>query len=272
MDDEQNVRSSNTGHSSPFKSGVSVDVDWLEVSLKNLKKFHDAKDVILDYLGIDFEKYEHEEGRFGGYRQKYTYKGISFLYDCPNEFAGLKLMLTGEGCETFREESKISLETLLLHTLSNCGEVNISRLDIAVDEYIGLLKLNRIENLTTSGAVKSKVRQYGVIYNGNAESGEDYGKTVSFGKRGREKFIRFYDKGKQLGVEEHWTRCEVESRGKLAQQIAEDIAIENIEKGRVIQRILSKTLDFKVITVGADRNHKERMKSQPFWTKFINEL
>lgn len=150
--------------------------------------------------------------------------------------------------------------------------LKFSRVDLAFDDFSGLLNLSKIEGLARdyiSGNDRTQILS-------NFKRGrlvEDFatgGKTVYFGSPKSDLQIRFYDKRIEQGLQEsieHWVRCEAQCRGneanyigwRIAMQSSIDIPTEYLVK---VLRFLDKT--------DLDKN-KSRRRLADWWRSFTGD-
>jgi len=114
---------------------------------------------------------------------------------------GVWVEMSGQGCRAF--------ETL--STLKNCWQdifwfifkegCNVTRLDIAYDDHVGILDLGVIKQDTESGEYISKATYWEVVNSSK-------GLTVQIGSSKSPVLIRMYDKARERNCEPgtHWVR------------------------------------------------------------------
>lgn len=196
------------------------------------------------------------KGRFSWYKERLSYNGISISLpdEEHEETLGLLVDMTGEGCRYFEKVhgknvlSWYKLFKRIRNIVCDGCHVNICRLDIAFDEICTdnqpyLLDLDEIRRCAEHREYISRLRKTnGIfslpevrsIFNYNAD-GDVGGRTVTFGKRSSNTFLRFYDKfAEQLELKyfgkienapddfkkiTHWSRMEFEFKNQIAVKI-----------------------------------------------------
>jgi phage replication initiation protein len=113
--------------------------------------------------------------------------------------------LTGSGCALVEDWSPIQ------YLLDSTGG-KLTRVDIALDDFEGNHNLNEIRELYSLGGFNCGGRTPSFQY---IENSDNRGDTINIGNRESGKFVRCYEKGRQLGdTESKWLRVEVELRDK----------------------------------------------------------
>lgn len=93
-------------------------------------------------------------------------------------------------------------------------DAHTTRLDIAYDDFTGILDIRKLKELRDSGRYTSLLRVNSEIR--SSKKIED-GLTVSFGSSKSNVYIRFYDKAaEQKMPEKHWVRAEIQLRNENA--------------------------------------------------------
>ncbi|MBD0765009.1 replication protein [Neisseria sp. RH3002v2f] len=124
--------------------------------------------------------------------------------------------LTGTGCGVAKE----GWESRLFAFLTNAIRPKITRVDIAKDFFNGEYSPNqaredRNKGLFTCHHVKPKGESIGSDWEEDDETKMTRGKTYGIGSRESSKYVRVYEKGKQLGDKTSiWTRFEIEFKAK----------------------------------------------------------
>ncbi|HGN6311567.1 replication initiation factor domain-containing protein, partial [Neisseria gonorrhoeae] len=124
--------------------------------------------------------------------------------------------LTAVGCNA----ANIGWESRLFDFLTNAIRPKITRVDIAKDFFNGEYSPNqaredRNKGLFTCHHVKPKGECLGSDWEEDDEAKMTKGKTYGIGSRESSKYVRVYEKGKQLGDKTStWTRFEIEFKAK----------------------------------------------------------
>lgn len=140
--------------------------------------------------------------------------------------------------------------------------VRIKRLDLAFDDYRGLVTVTKVREFWHNGGVitRSHFKRY-------IESDDQgfIGGTCEFGKRTSESMVRIYDKAaeqKLAGVS--WTRLELQFNGNRAEAVAQEWKTSNFSASSAVS-IMVGTIDFRVNDGTAT---KSRWLNPDWWDTF----
>ena len=199
-------------------------IDWLSITSKR----YSAKEMI-ELLGLESASWEKGNG-YHGYASKLWYDSISIHYDGVSGNMGTWLEMSGQGCRAFESYSnKRDLyntdmyEPLFRLVVENPKEFNITRLDVAFDEFTGILDGKRVLDDTVNKKFKSKAEWW----SGTVSSD---GLSMNIGSPKSKVVIRIYDKraerlakitdcDQRQRIEEdipHWMRVELQLRDDRA--------------------------------------------------------
>lgn len=143
------------------------------------------------------------------------------------EFAefGLMLQMSGTQISAFRREGRDILR--LIANMVN-GEWRFTRLDLAIDLRGKPIAIKDLVDDWQAGTLKTIAHSM-TRYTTETPEGAN-GETVYVGSRTSERFLRVYDKAAEQGhAGEHWTRIELELKGKYARYAAKQIALMGFE-------------------------------------------
>lgn len=114
------------------------------------------------------------------------------------------LSLSGTLCARVRDWTNVAL------TLS-AWNARITRVDLAYDDFLGTTTLDQIKPMYLAGDFNNGGRQPTCSLAGDWLEVSGKGRTFYVGRRGNGKYLRIYEKGKQLGdPNSPWVRWEVE--------------------------------------------------------------
>lgn len=118
------------------------------------------------------------------------------------------IMLNGEGCAAARN----GWERRLFDFLNHAQNGRITRLDLAHDDYDGnVFTVDKVSDAYDNGQFNTGGRNPNCEMRGDWRNPNGKGRTFTVGNRTNGKFLRCYEKGKQLGDKiSEWVRCEVE--------------------------------------------------------------
>lgn len=182
---------------------------------------------------------------------------------------GICLDMSGQGCRTFEQYSKVDWFELLTEIFRSEGRVHITRLDLAYDDHIGLLDIYQIEKDVRDRYYVSKSKKSMIIWSDDQD--EDLqGLTIEVGSRQSEVLIRIYDKAAERGYDHsrHWVRVELQLRKDRAHEAAKKL-FQRDRVGVVAAGILRNYCTFRTPTV--DTN-KSRWPIADYWDKVIMDM
>ena len=267
--------SSNTGVERTDKSGLSPCVDWLQVTFKTdkneTKKNIENPEQICGVLGLEKDDFSPlKTGKFG-YKQGIAFQGnpvLAIYYDGA-ENMGIHLEMTGQGCRLFELHTTINWYELFSRLVYDYS-VNITRLDLALDDYQGYFKINNLVKKIKKDEVTSRFKKAKHIENLLIDGGQALGHTLYFGASTSDIQVRFYEKNVQMESDlEIWNRTEIQLRDDRAYVAAQIIADDILPVGMVITGILRNYIQFRTRKDG-DKN-KRRWPVAKFWSNFLGD-
>lgn len=208
-----------------------IIIDWLSITSKGLS----VKEM-QEFLGLQNAPWEKGNG-YHGYRSKLWYDSISIHYDGTPEM-GIWLEMSGQGCRAYESYSSKKdiyktemYEPLFRLVVDNPKEFNITRLDVAFDEFSGILDARRVLNDTVDQKYRSKADYYQATYSSD-------GLSMNIGSPRSKVLIRIYDKraerlakisdpDQRSRIEEdipHWMRVELQLRDDRALEFIKTMA------------------------------------------------
>ncbi len=230
---------------------INILYDWL--SFSDHQEGINVNSALL-LLGIDGSLFSMRDHGNRGYRSAIFFDGITINFDHPLH-SGFWIEMSGSGCRTFETYSEHgSFDVLFEYILKyNC---NLNRLDIALDEFIGILNMDvmcldvRLKNYI------SPMRSWTVT-----ES--DKGQNIDIGSNQSDIKIRIYDKAAERKKEGHWIRVELQ----LREERALGFILNKNDLKEKVPGILLNYLRFVVPEEG-DTN-KSRWSTRPYWDNFL---
>lgn len=229
-------------------------IDWFSFSTKYYSEIDIVK--LLKLEGCNFQKLKGMHG----YRDRIYFESISIHYNGGPEM-GVWCEMSGKGCRAYETYGDNDYELLFKMALSE--DINITRLDIAYDDFVGVFNMNTICKDTQVQNYVSKWKSYECIYSNG-------GNSVLFGSRQSDIIMRIYDKAaeqKQKGIL-HWIRLELQMRDDRALGFIRAYMAGMYDLGQIFQQVLYNYIRFVVKT--ADSN-KSRWPNTDYWNKFIQE-
>jgi len=213
--------------------------------------------------------YENEWESLGYGRHFYPVgerRGHLFRYSGGKPEMGVHIEGMGKACRELEERGVVKdWPAFFLDINCACGKV--TRVDIAIDDYVGFLDIKHIREQMESGNFTSVFTDFQVQMSWKSPDFDRKGITCYFGSRKSESLIRIYDKAQEQGVDRHWIRVEMEFKGDLANRVAEFIAVN--EDLLYLKGLLYQLLDFK--DPSSDSN-KSRWPTAKWWSDFLDEI
>ncbi|TCP61245.1 replication initiation factor domain-containing protein [Baia soyae] len=262
--------SSNTGAQNTSRTGLRVLIDWLQATLKNVS----LEALINGILDLNIDNFAEMDNGMYGYRKSLRLGNIAVYYD-GNEGMGIHLQMSGGGCREYEGYKKRTWSHLLAMILDL--ESNITRLDLAIDDFTGYFKIPEIEKKIKSGEVQSKFREATNYEKIRLKDGYRRGQTLYLGSNTSLLKVRFYDKFKEAfekGKDEElegieiWNRTELQLKDERAVKVAWLIANET-DVGEIATGILNYYVRF---TVKRTDSNKSRWKTWKKWERFIGDV
>lgn len=262
--------SSNTGSDSKSHSSPN---EYVEARIDNLSLLwlSDGTDsihlAIFTHLGIEFDRVNVIGRKIGiWWDRNYSSIGGSILSerDGPDGRVYCRLSISGKACGA---NSSIRMRGFIQWCASNLACLRCSRIDIAIDDFSRMLKVDEIIQACESGNYhgfkKSKSTK-----NHNSKYG---GWTVNLASRQGEKFIRIYDKYAESEGKINSIRYEAEISGNLSNKLFSML----LEFPRGEREYQMELINYAVGTIGfierIDKNiHKNPLL--PWWKEWLEYL
>jgi phage replication initiation protein len=218
---------------------------------------------VQDMLGMaDNKELKWKELRgYNFYSDRVAYEGVNILYGGRYDNMGMQIDLSGTGCRTFETYGHGSYEKL--YDLQTYG-CNITRLDIAFDDKIGIIPISKLMKDTIKGNFTSEYKS--VMYTGGTD-----GDSVQHGRKVSPTMIRIYDKAKERNREEegHWIRVEIQLRHEPAKNAFKYLMSDEYDISTVfLGALVGKLRYVKEPRKSTDEN-KSRWESADYWEKLI---
>lgn len=182
---------------------------------------------------------------------------------------GICLEMSGSGCRAFEQYGHGDW-LKLLHEILDCeGRVSVTRLDLAYDDQIGLLDIDRIRQDVEDRNYVSKSRKAQFIWSDDQDE-DIQGLTIEIGSRKSEVLVRIYNKAAERGFDHdrHWIRVELQLRKSRALVAASELLKEQ-SVGRCAAGVLRNYCTFREPT--GDSN-KCRWPIADYWEKLLANM
>ena len=244
-----------------MKKGVFILIliDWVSFTIKGKT----LDEIIGKVLQIEKENFTKLESGKMGYKERLMYNNIEILYEGKPDM-GIHIIISGKGCRYYESHNNI----VNLITRLKVIEGKITRIDLAYD--LVNYKDDILENMIYSirnNLVISKWRTNTLIEKRENKTSDLIGRTVNFGSRSSEIFLRVYDKKKQLKADvKNYVRLELEIKGEKAEELETRI-VEN-QGNLFFYEILNNYIRFLDNSRTNDKN-KSRWPVADWWLDLL---
>lgn len=244
-------------------------IDWFTFTTRK-----ETLQTIFNVIGIDFDNFVKLDKGCKGYKSRYYFEGITVAYDGSvwvddkgiTHDMGIMVEMSGKGCRAFEDNSDKTFRKLFDYIVARLDDFNITRLDVAFDDFEQILDINKIADDVFKKNYVSRFHNVSVNWS-RVEDVEGY--TIYFGSEKSDLMYRMYDKkAEQKIIDEsmHWIRFEMQCRNNHAQSFVEYIC-NDINISEVFFNTLNNQLRF-VVHSETDSN-KRRWATAPYWLKFL---
>lgn len=261
---------SNRGVVNTAQNGLRACVDWLQVTFKNSI----SPQNVFDLIGLDSADFtDFETGKYGYHSHK-RFGHIALYYS--DNLPHIHLEISGQGCREYEQFGKYDWVTML--GLILMLDVNITRLDLAIDDFSGYFKFKTLIRKVKKGHVNSRFKKAQIREDIELNDGSVCGTTLYFGSVKSDVQVRIYDKLQervskgytiQEGIEV-WNRTEIQLRDKRALRAAYELVNNIQDVGTVVQAILRNYVKF--VDEKKNDTNKARWPISKFWLKFLDNV
>lgn len=248
--------------------------DYFAFTVKDVE----AEDMIT-LLGLDGVQFV-DLGGTRGYHHRYYYDCVSIMFG-GREYNDVFVELSGQGCRVYESYGNNDWFGLCYFVLTN-ENAKMTRIDIAYDDFNGLLDLDLIEKDVSTGSWIARCKNISVLNDYNRSG--IVGKTVTAGQRGSNISCRIYDKAKERNRDDeidHWVRCELQIRHKHADNFLYYLLADDVKSIYGIEIDVNRRLDslyFAVLNhflrfIDVSANSDSNLWRKPLaehWRKFID--
>lgn len=287
-------------------------IDWLSFSVKcyDDEPKSTLDENLLELLGYDFKEFGEGSGKnyynrgasIGNYVNVYWNDYTDAKNPVRrNSSATMNVVYTGQGSTDLalrNDNDWVKIFTILTQyeprnkpkskDEEDKPAVNITRIDIALDDYDELVKFDDIEKKLKKGHYRSSKRSYNIVKTSD-QFGQKLGETIyignartASGSRGNV-YARFYDKLAQYreknqlitsDVREHWKKTgkEVWQRYEISfSKNYTNSIVEDILKGESIDKIFKGSLRnlLEILTPRGTDTNKNRWYKTKWWEDFL---
>ncbi len=182
------------------------------------------------------------------------------------------LNMSGQGCRAFETFSlDPSFDRLFDFVMNSENNCNITRLDVAFDDFTGLLDLSKMYDQILKGHYVSPFGKFQYIHDLSNSRPIPFtsGESLCLGSMSSKVFFRVYDKKLERNRDdiEHWVRFEMQLRDEAAYGFLVNYYDFNKDIGKTFLSIVNKYIRF--VTPSGDSNIS-RWNVAPWWRRFVN--
>ncbi|MGE4542707.1 MAG: replication initiation factor domain-containing protein [Pedobacter sp.] len=236
-------------------------IHWMAFTIPSETPIENIFNKILE---LPFSDFQLQQNGQDGYKIRYVNdtNTILVLTDGGHEQMGHHVRLTGQACEALQKH----LLPIAKRVMNICG--TFSRIDLAVDDFAGMLDMNEMEEAIRQGQCTSRFKNPPRVENGfDQQTGKLVGKAIKFGSRTSRMYLRIYDKAAEQKVDFLWVRLEIEAKRKNATAIMKALA-EGETTGGMLFGLLDSYLSFKELCTDSNRS---RRPVAAWWKQFLGE-
>lgn len=234
----------------------NILIDWITFS----SKMHDVHSMI-EFLGLDDVEWKKCSGRYY-YGEGWRFGHITIYSEGLSADMGICIEMSGQGCRDFESFGTGDWDSIFRLYVDRPVLFNISRLDVAYDDFDRLLNLDLLIRDTFAGNYVSKNKHW------NIQKGSR-GATVEHGDRGGSMYIRIYDKKAERRRDdlEYWVRCEMQMRDKLPGSFVHAL----ISGKETIEQLYFQVLNnyIRYLEPSETDSNKRRWQTSEHWSRFL---
>lgn len=258
-------------------------IDWLTVTFQDI-----SPNVVQMMLGLSGVEWSTNQSFTNGYPVDTFFSNIHIWWgaDDPKYYTpgfnkngvwvtaemkartdmGVCLNMSGQGCRSFEEFSTLGWMGLFELIVKYHG--NVTRLDLAYDDHMGVIDIFRFAVDIKEESYRSKATWADVLWS-NDQNKDVQGLTVYVGKKSSDVLIRVYDKAAERGYKDrHWIRIELQLRRDRA-AAALDQLCQRESIGSVSAGILK---NYLTIVVPSEDTNKSRWPVAYYWQRVIGQM
>lgn len=244
-------------------------IDWVSATFQYVQTVRN----VVEIMGLDMTQFVQGNGGKFGYRKHYMLGHIFVYYD-GNENMGIHVEMSGQGCREFELLSSVGWDGYISAVLQY-GK--LSRLDVAIDEFEGILNLQTIKRAVREGRIVSRFKRARTICETELKTGQELGNTIYFGRPSSSLQVRFYDKfaerlaaGKEMeeGIT-HWVRVELQMRDDHANNFA-TVMIYDSDNTPLGVQICGVLGEYIRIASRKEGTNRARWPVAKYWTNFLD--
>lgn len=245
-------------------------IDWLSFTVMVADPLE-----VIDKVGLkELDFVSSETGRYG-YEKSYSIEGLINVFYCEKRSdMGVHVEMTGQGVRKFENLMEVSGVSWLEVFKHFKRFVRFSRIDLALDEYEGLVNFNDVIGKIERGEHVGRCRSFKVIV-GRDSYGEHTGTTIYMGSNKSDVMLRVYEKNferQQKGYEvdaDIWNRWELVLKHEKANNFVAELLDNGYSFGGLFKGVLADLIRF--VEPSNDSN-KRRWECSSWWLEFLEGI
>lgn len=249
-----------------------VLIDWLSVSFQLVDGLDDPLDRAFRLFGGDYDWAVQDRGGYG-YECSARRGHVSIYWGGTAMRGTVYAVASGQGCRQLEAEGLVGQVDAPDRWRSFLGQIGewgavVRRLDVAIDDTAALLDIPTMRAAVMGKHVARRSHKWEFV-----ES--DSGSTLYLGRRSSDSFVRVYDKRAETLVKhkvadpsalpDHWVRCELELRGRMAESAAAAYLVRGVE---ALVEALRGVCDFTDPEAASDTRRSRRPLAS-WWAEFV---
>ncbi|MCP0887346.1 XRE family transcriptional regulator [Ligilactobacillus sp. WILCCON 0076] len=256
---------------------MEVIIDYLRVRIP----IHNLDLVFNDILKIIRKAFVNDDVKRYGYISRYSIDLIQVYDSLPNDNRGILIEMSGQGCrqfEVFLRQQKRSW----LDFLKDCFayQANVTRIDIAVNDYKEALPLKRMLHKMERKEYKSKFKtcsyHWGTQKNEITDKLQVAGLSIYFGSMQSEFYMCFYQKNYEIAKKKHLkvqdvpvkNRYELRFSGNKANQVTHQLT-DPIKPIDICDLVFGYIKEYVTFLLPSKTRYKRNWLIYPAWSLFL---
>ena len=237
--------------------------DWLTFSVPDIEYAS-----MIQFLGLSGIQWQTGLGSKLHYDERWAFEGMSVHWsgDQTRRNPGCCFEFSGQGCRAFETFGSMSFDDLLSWIVDR--GYKITRLDIALDDFTGLIDLQTMFDKANRYEYTCRSEKCETFNTRPDRDPKHAALSVCHGSRSSNLFIRCYDKRceRQAYDEfDHWVRLEIQLRGDNSLGFAS--APGSI--GSKFRSVLAQYLNYREPNV-SDLDHPHRWEVSSWWVSLLD--
>lgn len=210
---------------------MEVIIDYLRIRIP----LHDLNIVFNEILKINRKAFVSDEVKRYGYVGRYSIDLIQVYQSVPNDNRGILIEFSGQGCRQFEVFLK-QQQRSWFSFLKDCYafQANVTRIDIAVNDYKEALPLKRLLHKMERKEYKSKFKtcsyHWGTQRNEITDKLQAAGLSLYFGSMQSEFYMCFYQKNYEIAKKKHLKVQEIPVKNRYELRFSSDKADQAVKQ------------------------------------------